>query len=211
MGIFLILLFGFDFARFDNQGIGYQFPEVLHLHVEEAVFLSKAFHDLIAAVMAWGDKELRAGFLNLLCFNATVEDSFLHVRGRPCAAAGAAAEVVGAVGIHFHEIFTALLQNPPGLIVVSVPERPLALAAVVAGIVVGGQMAVDRLIELDSPLFYILLEQIENAEKLDAFIRIPFLQTKPGRIVGVPSLGQDEVFALQFLVILHNPPDDFFH
>ena len=50
-----------------------------------------------------------------------------------------------------------------------------------------------------------------NREKLDVFAGKPFLQTKPGRIVCVPSLGQDEILALQFLVVLDNPPDDRLH
>ena len=69
----------------------------------------------------------------------------------------------------------------------------------------------DRFIDLDSPFLDILFEEIVDADELDAFIRIPFFETKPGRIVGVPSLGQDEVLASQFLVIFYNPPDDFFH
>jgi hypothetical protein len=69
----------------------------------------------------------------------------------------------------------------------------------------------DRFIELDSPFLDILFEQIVDAEELDVFIRKPFLETKPGRKVGVPSFWQDEIFAPQFLVIFYNPPDDCFH
>ena len=161
--------------------------------------------------MAGRNQQLGPGVDDLPGFDASVKDSLLNIGSGPRAAAGAAAKIVGPVWMHVHIIFTALLCDPPGLLVVSVPERPLALAAVIAGIVVCGQLAVDRLVELDSPFLYILLQQIEDAEKLDALIGIPFLQTKPGRIVGVSSLGQDKVFALHFLVILHNPPDDCFH
>jgi hypothetical protein len=48
---------------------------------------------------------------------------------------------------------------------------------------------VNRLVDLDPAFFDVLLQQVVNADKLDAFIGKPFLQTKPGRIVGVASLG----------------------
>ena len=70
---------------------------------------------------------------------------------------------------------------------------------------------VDGFVDLDTPLFQILFQKVMNAQKLDAFIRIPFLQTKPGRIVSVPSFGQDQVFTLHFLVVLDDSPDNLFH
>jgi len=70
-----------------------------------------------------------------------------------------------------------------------VSEHSLALPPVVAGIVEGGEMMMHGLIELDPALFDVFLQEIVNAQELNAFIRIPFLQTKPGRIVGVPSFG----------------------
>jgi hypothetical protein len=54
---------------------------------------------------------------------------------------------------------------------------------------VGGQVVMDRLVELDAPFLDILFEQIKNTEELNVFVGIPFLQTKPGRIVSVPSFG----------------------
>jgi hypothetical protein len=68
-------------------------------------------------------------------------------------------------------------------------EHALALAAVVARIVEGGQFVMDRLVELDAPFFDIVLKDVVNTDELDIFVGIPFLQTKPGRIVGVASLG----------------------
>jgi hypothetical protein len=47
----------------------------------------------------------------------------------------------------------------------------------------------DRLVNLDASFFDVLLEEIMNAYELYAFICIPLLQTKPGRIIGVASLG----------------------
>jgi hypothetical protein len=53
----------------------------------------------------------------------------------------------------------------------------------------GGQFVMDRLVELDASFFDVVLENVVNAEELYIFVGIPFLQTKPGRIVGVASLG----------------------
>jgi hypothetical protein len=47
---------------------------------------------------------------------------------------------------------------------------------------------VDGFIDLDASFFNILLQQIMNAKELH-FVGKPFLQTKPGRIVCVASLG----------------------
>ena len=68
-------------------------------------------------------------------------------------------------------------------------EHALALAPVVARIVVGGEVMVDRLVDLDTPFLDVLFEQIVHAQKLDTLIGKPILQTKPGRIVGVASFG----------------------
>jgi hypothetical protein len=68
-------------------------------------------------------------------------------------------------------------------------EHPLTLPAIVARIVKGGQMMMDGFIELNTSFFDVLLEKIMNAEELYAFVSIPLLQTKPGRIVSVPSFG----------------------
>jgi hypothetical protein len=48
---------------------------------------------------------------------------------------------------------------------------------------------VDGFVDLDAAFFKILLEQVVNADKLDTLIGIPFLQTKPGRIISMASFG----------------------
>jgi hypothetical protein len=48
---------------------------------------------------------------------------------------------------------------------------------------------VNGLVDRDAPLVEIFLQQIVHTQELHAFIGKPILQTKPGRIVGVPSLG----------------------
>jgi hypothetical protein len=69
------------------------------------------------------------------------------------------------------------------------PECALTLPSVVAGVVIGGELMVDGLVQLDAAFLDILFQKVMNADKLDTFIGKPFLQTKPGRIVGVPSFG----------------------
>jgi hypothetical protein len=139
--------------------------------------------------MARSNNELCTRVFDLLCFDPTVEGSFFDVWSRPSAAARTATEVVGAVGVHIDEIFAALLRYPTGFLVITMAEHPLALAAVVTGIVNGGQFVMDGLIQLDTPFFDVFLQKIMNAKKLDVFVGKPLLQTKPGRIVCVPSLG----------------------
>jgi len=70
-----------------------------------------------------------------------------------------------------------------------VAEHTLALTPVIARIVKGSEVMMDRLIKLNAPFFDILLQEIENADEFNVFVGVPFLQTKPGRIVGVASLG----------------------
>jgi len=69
-----------------------------------------------------------------------------------------------------------------------VAEGTLALPRVVARVVVGGELGMAGLIQLDAPGLDVFLEKVVNAQELDALILEPLLQTKPGRIVGVPSL-----------------------
>jgi len=69
-----------------------------------------------------------------------------------------------------------------------VAEGALALPRVVARVVVGGELGMAGLIQLDAPGLDVFLEKVVNAQELDALILEPLLQTKPGRIVGVPSL-----------------------
>jgi hypothetical protein len=175
--------------RFNYERVRYKLPEVFYLHIHEVVFLPEALHYLISAVVARGNQELGPRVLDLLGFDSTVKDSFFHVRSRPGTTACTATEIISTVGIHFNIVFTTLLRYPPGFLVITVAEHTLTLAAVVARVMIGGQVLMDRLIELDSPFFDVLLQQVKNAQELNVFVGIPFLQTKPGRIVGVPSLG----------------------
>jgi hypothetical protein len=67
----------------------------------------------------------------------------------------------------------------------------LALSAIVAGVVKRGKCFVFALVDLDSPGLDVLLQEIVDRDDLVLLqdFRVPVLQTKPGRIIGVPSLG----------------------
>jgi hypothetical protein len=49
----------------------------------------------------------------------------------------------------------------------------------------------DRLVEFDPACFDVLFQKIMDRDDLVLlkYLRIPVLQTKPGRIVGMASLG----------------------
>lgn len=173
--------------RLDDERICYQLPKILDFHVLELILLAKTLHDLVATVVARSDEKLGARILDLLSLCPPVENSFFHVGAGPCATAGAAAEVVGAVGIHIDEMITALLGDPARLLIVSMAESAFALASIIARVMVRSELMMDRFIDFNAAFFQILLQEIMNADELDTFIGKPFLQTKPGRIVCVAS------------------------
>jgi hypothetical protein len=187
----------------DDERVGHEFPQVLGLNVQ-AEFLGQAFHDLVAAVVAGGNDHLRSCVPDLLRLNPSVVNSFVRVGHGPCAAARAAAVVVHPVGIHVHKVLAALLGDPPRLFKVAVSESLLAFPAVIAGIMHGREFFVDGFIEFDSSRLDVFFQEIVNGDDL-VFLEnfgIPVLQTKPGRVVGVPSLGQEECLTLQPLHVL---------
>jgi hypothetical protein len=76
---------------------------------------------------------------------------------------------------------------------------------------VRGELGMFGFVQLDAAGFNVLLHQVVNTNELHTFISEPLLQTKPGRIVGVASLRQEQILAFKFLVILHNAADNFLH
>ena len=161
--------------------------------------------------MARSDQELCAGVFDLFRFGPAIKGALLDVRCRPSTAASSTAEIVSPVGIHVNKILAALLGYPAGFLIVTMAEHSFTLAAVVAGIMIGRQLMVDCLVKFNAAFFDVLFQKVMNGKKFNALIRIPFLQTKPGRIVGVASFGQDEVFALQFFVVFDYSSDYLFH
>lgn len=189
----LTLFFCF-FPGFDDQGVRHQFPKILDLHIHEVIFLAQALHDLVAAVVAGSDQELCACILDLLGFCPTVKDPLFNIRARPGSPTCTTAQIVRTVGMHLHIVFATLLGHPTRFFVISVAESALTLTAIIAGVMEGRQFFMDGFVYLDAAFFYIFLQKIMNAYKLNAFVCIPFLQTKPGRVIGVPSFRQDEIF-----------------
>lgn len=185
-----LFFFGISpFSGLDNQRIRNQLPNVFHFHIHEVILFAKTLHDLVATIVTRSDQQLRPRIFDLFRLNSAVENPLLHVGSSPGTAAGAAAEVVGPIRVHFDEILAALTDDPARLLVIPMTKRPLALPPVVAGVVKRREMVVNGLVDFDSAFLDVLLQQIVYAEELNAFVSIPFLQTKPGRIVGVPSLG----------------------
>jgi hypothetical protein len=87
-------------------------------------------------------------------------------------------------------VLAALLSDPTGLFKIAMAESLLALPAVIAGIVDGRELFMDGFVNLDSSRLNIFFQEIvdrHNFVFLENFWK-PVLQTKPGRIVGMPSL-----------------------
>jgi hypothetical protein len=87
------------------QGKADQGPQVDHT-VIPAVMLAQLVN-LGMAVMAGGDTVIRLGRLNLAVLDLAVLEALLLEPGLQEATAAAAAEIVGAVGLHVDEIFLA--------------------------------------------------------------------------------------------------------
>jgi len=87
-------------------------------------------------------------------------------------------------------MLAALLGDPPGFFEIAVAESLLALPPVIAGIMNGREFFVDGVVQFDSSCFDVFFQEVVDRDDFVFFedFGIPSLQTKPGRIVGVPSL-----------------------
>jgi len=87
-------------------------------------------------------------------------------------------------------MLAALLGDPSRFFKIAVAETLLAFPAVIARIMDGREFFVDGFVDLDSCCFKVFFQDIVDRDDF-VFLEdfgIPSLQTKPGRIVGVPSL-----------------------
>ena len=98
--LFFLVIYSFDY-----QGVGHQFPEILHLNVHHVVFFAEALHDLIVAIMTGGDEKFGTGVFDLFGLYPTIVDTLLRVRHSPGTATSTAAVVIGTCGDHFHIVF----------------------------------------------------------------------------------------------------------
>jgi len=87
-------------------------------------------------------------------------------------------------------MLAALLGDPSRFFKIPVAESLLAFPAVIAGIMDGREFFMDGFVDLDSSRLNVFFQEIVDGNDF-VFLEdfgIPSLQTKPGRIVGVPSL-----------------------
>ena len=141
--------------------------------------------------MAGGHDKFGPGVSNLPLLDSSIENTFFLERRCPGAAACPATITALAIRIHFDEILTALLENPAWFLEIPPTESLERFSSVIAGIVIGGELLVNRFIDLDTPLAYIVIQDVENRYNLEFFqvLLVPVFQPEPGGIVGVASLG----------------------
>ena len=110
-------------------------------------------------------------------------------------------------------MLAALLGDPPRLFKVAVTESLLTLPAIVAGIMHGCEFLVDGFVQFDSSRLDVFFQEIVDRYDLVFLENFgkPVLQTKPGRVVGVPSLGQKERLTLQPLHVLDDTTHERLH
>jgi hypothetical protein len=92
--------------------------------------------------------------------------------------------------MHVDEMLAALLGDPSRLFKIAVAECLLALPSVIARVMHGGEFFMDGFVQLDSSRLDVFFQKVVDRDDF-VFLEnfgIPVLQTKPGRIVGVPSL-----------------------
>ena len=110
-------------------------------------------------------------------------------------------------------MLAALLGDPPRLFKVAVAKSLLAFPAVVARVMDGREFLVNRFIQFDSSRLDVFFQEIVDRDDfvfLENFWK-PVLQTKPGRIVGVASLRQEERLALQLFHVFNDATHKSLH
>ena len=106
--------------------------------------------------MARDDEQLRSSGFDLLFFLPAMLYSFLVIWRKPYTTSGATAKLVRPVGIEVQPVFRALIHDPARLFIVAMAKHHLRLPTVVARIVVGSQLRVSGLVDLDPAFFDVL-------------------------------------------------------
>ena len=144
---------------FDDERIRHKFPDILDFDSQIVLFV-EAFHDLIAAVVARSNDHFCARIFDLFCLHPPVVNPFFGIRHGPGAPARTTAIIVHPVGMHFHIVLAALLDDPAWLFEIAMTESLLTLAAVVAGVVKRRELLMPGFIDLDSSCLDILLQKV---------------------------------------------------
>ena len=200
---------------FHYQAVRHKLPEVFHHKGFHAVFGFDGVQ-LAVATVAGHNYHGCAGCLNLLHFFSAVKNSFGIIAGCQCSAAPAAAILVALGGVQIHPVGHALVQDPSGFIVESLPEQSARTSGRSCRDHDRQPDAADRgFVQADSSGFLKCksIRQIKDRECAKCFqkFRIPFFKTRPGRKIGVPSLRPHEIFGLKPVHVFHNPADHDLH
>ena len=165
----------------EYETVGHQLPQIFDLKIRHPVFFFYLV-ELAVATMAGNDKHFSAGSLDLIHFPAGVENTIFVIAGNQRTAAAAATDLVQTVWIKIHPVLQALIQNPARFVKKTVSEAFQGFAAVVAGIVIGGQDIEPGPVQSDAPFFDILNKQVKYRYKSEFFesFRIICFEPRPG-------------------------------
>ena len=106
----------------------------------------QGLHDLVPTIVTGGNDHLCARVLYLPCLFTAVKDPLLFIGHGPGTPSSTAAEVVHLGRIHFHIVLTTLLGDPTGFFKIAVTKSFKALTAIIAGVMHGRQLLMDRLV-----------------------------------------------------------------
>jgi hypothetical protein len=195
-----------------NQTIGHQFPQVLHLKIFKTVFAFDIIQ-LPMTAMAWDHDHLRTRGLDLFKLFPGIKNTLVIVTGSQGAATPAAADLIHFIGIKINPVIHALIQNPARLFKIAVAEAFLSPSAIIARVMIGGAFRKSRFIQSDTTFFDIHYKQIKNRHKSKFIDRLGIIcfKTRPGRKIGVPSFGPEKGVDFQPLHLLQNPAGHHLH
>jgi hypothetical protein len=165
-----------------NKTIGHQFPQIFNLQILELELLFDAVKLPVAAV-AWNHNHPGPGDLDLIDLSSGIKRALVVIAVYQRTAATAATDLIHAIGVKFHPVWYALIQNPARFFKITVSKSHLRFAAAIARVMKGCQNIKPRAIKFDTSLFDIPDQQIKNRYKFKFFKRFRkiFFETRPGR------------------------------
>jgi hypothetical protein len=144
-----------------NQDIGHYFPEVFDAKIRHPIGLCHG-PDLAVATVAGNHQHFGTGSPDLFHFFASVVDALVPVWRQQSAAPASTAVLIAPIGEKIDPVRGALVENPAGLLEVTVTEKLCGFTAVIAGIVVGDPLGDLGLVEPDAPGPDILYQKLED-------------------------------------------------